>query len=57
MIKKELIEEVKEDMCDNYCKYSLSRNEFLYVDGKKVMPKDYYFGYEDICDKCPLNRL
>lgn len=51
------IEEIKEDICDNYCKYSLARNEKLYVDGKEVNPREYFIGYEDVCDGCPLLKL
>lgn len=47
-----ILEEVKEDLCDNYCKY----------------PGEYYLLYEDsevahecmlqdVCADCPLNRL
>lgn len=39
----EEIEEVKSEMCDYYCKYTEDWKE-----GKDV---------EEICNKCPLNRL
>lgn len=37
------LEEVKEDICDNYCKYptEYEDNELLEV----------------VCNRCPLNRL
>ena len=39
----EIVEEVKCEMCDNYCKYpnEIKDDEELY----------------DICEKCPLGRL
>lgn len=39
----QIIEEVKTEMCDNYCKYpnEIKDDEELY----------------DICEKCPLGRL
>lgn len=42
-MSKEEIEEIKEDICDNYCKYpcEIADDNVLKV----------------ICDKCPLNRL
>jgi hypothetical protein len=38
-----LLEEVKEEMCDKYCKYS----------DKGISDKDI----EKICTECPLNKL
>ena len=35
------IEEIKEQICDNYCKYPCMLNCYL----------------EDICNECPLNEL
>ena len=54
---REEIQEIKEDICDHYCKYSLARNEKLFVDGKEVDPREYFIGYSNVCDDCPLNRL
>lgn len=40
----EIIEEVKTDICDNYCKYP-------------EQYKDYDDMLDEQCDKCPLGRL
>lgn len=40
----DLIEEVREDICNKYCKYA-----------EKGMVSDETI--EDICTKCPLNKL
>lgn len=40
----DILEEVKEQMCDKYCKYS-------------EQAKDEEELWNEICDKCPLNRL
>lgn len=46
------LQEVKEDMCDNYCKYPY-QYQMEYEDPEE--------GFEemlsDICADCPLNRL
>lgn len=42
----QIIEEVCNDMCNNYCRYTSESRE--HMDDNEV--------YE-ICDKCPLNRL
>ena len=52
MTRTEKMEQIKEQMCDNYCKY----------------PNQYYLAHEDpeegfeemlrdICENCPLNDL
>ena len=40
----QILEEVAEDMCDNYCKYP---GEY----------KDSDDMWNEVCDKCPLNKL
>lgn len=40
----DLLEEAKEEMCDNYCKFS-------------EQAKDEEELWNTICDKCPLNKL
>ena len=40
----DIFEEIKSNMCDNYCKYS-------------ARYKDYDEMLEEVCSKCPLNRL
>jgi hypothetical protein len=51
MTKKELIEEVKEDMCDNYCKYPF---EYLmqYEDPEDAHEKML----DEVCNDCPLTK-
>ncbi len=46
----DVLESVKEDMCNNYCKYS---------NGPIPEGKDDNWLFEDgsPCDNCPLNRL
>ena len=43
---KKITKEVKEDFCDNYCKYPSEWN-----------PEDGELSESDICRNCPLNRL
>ena len=52
MKKAEIIQEVKEEMCDHYCKYPV---EFLmtYEDSEEAHDKMI----EEMCAECPLNRL
>lgn len=45
IIVADILEQVKSDMCDNYCKWPA-----LLVDE----PEDALL---DICDRCPLERL
>jgi len=49
MTEKE-IEEIREDMCGNYCMYSNLRVP-------KFLTEDYQNTLEAICVKCPMNRL
>jgi hypothetical protein len=48
MMKKQtvqdIIEDVKSDICDKYCKYAAEADDTV-----KLMAEH--------CDKCPLNRL
>lgn len=44
----EIIQEVSEDLCNNYCKYPDSWDE-----EKEGIPLED----SDICTNCPLNRL
>lgn len=45
----EQIEDIKEDMCDNYCKmpYRYSANEW----------EEIVYSDDSPCNNCPLNRL
>ena len=43
-----IIDEVREEMCMHYCKYSEKANELLDGDQEKL---------EELCGECPLNRL
>ena len=43
---QEIIEEVKEDICNNYCKYPEQWKE-----------EDGELCESEICANCPLNRL
>lgn len=45
----QIIEEVKEEMCDHYCKHI----EKIQGGGEEAFEKLV----EEFCDKCPLNRL
>ena len=40
----EIIEEVKEQMCDDYCRYPREQSEAE-------------MAINDICENCPMNRL
>ena len=42
----EIIEEVKEDICSNYCKYP-----------SMYSPEDWEENMDEICSNCPLDRL
>ena len=42
-----IIDEVREDMCTNYCKYADDATSLL--DDQEAL--------DAICGKCPLNRL
>ena len=42
------VEEVKEQMCDHYCKYS---------ENWDAEAKGYELSESDICRNCPLTRL
>ena len=44
MEDKKIIEKVKEEMCDGYCKYP----EMIEEDEDEIA---------DVCANCPLNRL
>ena len=44
----EILEEVKEQMCDDYCRYPRDWDEE--GEGMELI-------YSDICTNCPLNRL
>lgn len=43
----DILEQVKESICDNYCKFPERYNE----------NEDWDRLYREICDACPLNRL
>ena len=43
----EILEEVKEAMCDDYCKYPNMKND----------NEDWLFEKGSPCETCPLNRL
>ena len=43
----EILEEVKEAMCDNYCKYSNMEHD----------NEEWLFEKGSPCETCPLNRL
>lgn len=43
----EIIEEVKEEMCDHYCKWP---DQYKHVGSYGMILQKY-------CDRCPLNRL
>ena len=49
----DIIEEVSQDVCDNYCKwpekYGVDRED---CDSERAVQM-----MEEICDKCPLNLL
>lgn len=45
----ELIEEVREDMCTHYCKYSDRAMQLIDSDDQEALDK--------LCGECPLNRL
>lgn len=47
----EIFEEIKEDVCDNYCKYIAEFNK-----GEKT-DAEYDAFMEKYCEHCPLNRL
>lgn len=50
--RQERLTEIKEDICDNYCKYP-GEYFLLYEDpevGHDTM-------IEDVCSECPLNNL
>jgi len=53
----EIIELVKMDICDNYCKYPdrYGINNYDPTD----LDRDEKFGQmiDEVCDKCPLDRL
>lgn len=44
----EMFEDIKEQMCDEYCRYTLAINNKTPY-GERLM--------DEICIKCPLNRL
>ena len=48
---QEIIEEVKSEICDNYCKYPAIYNT------REDSGVDYDRMFEEKCDRCPLNRL
>lgn len=48
---QEIIEEVKTEICDNYCKYP------AIYDTRKDSGEDYDRMLGEKCDRCPLNRL
>lgn len=47
----EIIEEVRSEICDKYCKYSDINYTREYSDG------EYDKMMEEVCDNCPLSRL
>ena len=47
----EIIVEVKEEICNNYCKY-----QAIY-DTREDSGEDYDRMCGEKCDRCPLNRL
>ena len=47
----DIIEEVRSDICDNYCKYSDINYTREYSDA------EYDKMMREQCDSCPLNRL
>lgn len=42
----DIIEEVKEDICSNYCKHP-----------EKYEPDEWDNVFEEVCKDCPLDRL
>lgn len=46
------LEKVKEDICDNYCKYPEK-----YLEKIKDPDKAMNEMWEHICENCPLNKL
>ena len=49
----EIIEEVKAEICDHYCKYANYIEKYAYY----IDPDEYNEILEIRCAKCPLNRL
>jgi hypothetical protein len=43
---RDIIEEVTEEVCSNLCKYPTMYS-----------PDEWEEKYEEICNKCPLNKL
>ena len=66
MTVSEIIEEVREDMCDKYCRFSLEYNKRCLEADTKAKDKDELFElldaindemYEAHCKDCPISRL
>lgn len=65
MTVREIIEEVREDMCNNYCLYALENNNRCLEAETKAKDKAELFDMLDAindemyehCKDCPLNRL
>lgn len=66
MTVSEIIEEVREDMCKNYCRYALENNNRCFEAETKAKDKAELFDmldaindemYEAHCKDCPLSRL
>jgi len=47
----EILEEVREDICDNYCKYE------DVIKNVHMTDEEYDKWIEEHCEKCPLNKL
>lgn len=66
MTVSEIIEEVREDMCNNYCRYALENNNRCLEAETKAKDKAELVDmldaindemFEAHCKDCPLNRL
>ena len=63
MKKTDEIEQIKEDMCDNFCKWPEQWSETetieIWSDSviKQTMTRRMSLSESDICRNCPLNRL
>lgn len=50
----QIIDEVREQMCNDYCRYLHEGRAFLSVEDKTYLEEN---GSLPHCDECPLNRL
>lgn len=51
----EILEEISQDICDNYCKYPQVVHEMYLRDEISENEKDDFM-MEHYCDKCPLTE-